>query len=224
MMIFKFLFGKPVVDHKIYIFLYTMLSLIYVGIGALFVAGDFPWHFILIWVLGFPIFIRIEHAFAKMVYRGWVNAPKSRFNAKTIGGVLGAAFLNMVVFVPFILYASYYAPNGYFVMNLKQSQIGSAYELSVGMLRGEYETDFYMGVHPNQDPNAVVQSQYEAFVGEGSFLVELYSKKNGDVVWTKEIDHNVRGTIEIPAIEGTYYFRLIAEEPVKDIKFRFRME
>ncbi|SDB95631.1 hypothetical protein [Shouchella lonarensis] len=221
MAIFKFLFGKPIVDHKVYTFIYIMLFIIYVGLGALFVAAGFPWHFILTWALVFPIFIRIEHVIAKMVYRGWVNASKSRFNLKTVGGVFGAMFLNMVVLVPLILYASYYSPNGYFVLNMKQTQVGNNFELSVGMLRGEYNSDFYLGV-PVDDPNAVMQAGYEVQIGEGTVIAELYSKKSGDVVWSKEITYSVRGTIEIPAVKGEYYFRLIAEEPVKDLKFRLR--
>ncbi|WP_062050941.1 hypothetical protein [Bacillus sp. JCM 19034] len=91
------------------------------------------------------------------------------------------------------------------------------------MLRGEFDTDFYIGV-PSSDPYLVVQSRYEAFVGEGSFIIELYNKENDDVVWSKEVDDNVRGVIEIPAVEGRYWFRLIADETVKDVTFRFSVE
>ncbi|BAB06238.1 hypothetical protein P4637_16375 [Halalkalibacterium halodurans] len=221
MVIFKVLFGKPLIDHKVYIFIYCFLLLVYVGLGALLGAASFPWHFLLAWAILFPIIIRADHAIVKKIYHSWVNRG---VNVKMIGGALGAIVVNLIAFVALILYASYYSPNGSFVFNYKQSQINEhTYEVSASMLRGKRDTDLYIGI-PVQEPSILVNVPYEALIGEGAFTVELYNKKSDDVVWSKEITDNVRGTMEFPAVEGKYWIRLIAEESAKDIMFRFSLE
>ncbi|MCK0473469.1 hypothetical protein [Halalkalibacter sp. APA_J-10(15)] len=224
MAILMFLFGKPLIEHKLYIFIYSFLLLAYIFIGTVFMIVGWPWHFLVIWGISFPITVRVNHALFKTIFNGLVHAPKSRFNRKSVGGFIGMVLFNIIFAIAFILYAVYNGSNGYLVLNLNQSQINNnAYELSAGTLRGELDSDFYIGI-PSSEPDLLVQVQYEAFVGEGSFTIELFNKESDDVIWSNEVDDRVRGAIQIPAVEGKYWFRLIADETVKDITFRFSVE
>ncbi len=77
-----------------------------------------PWHFLVVWGISFPLIVRVNHALFKTLFNGLVHASKSRFNRKSVGGFIGLVLFNIIFAIAFILYAVYYGSSGYLVLNL----------------------------------------------------------------------------------------------------------
>jgi hypothetical protein len=218
--IFKFLFGKPLIDHKIYIFIYSFFMLGYIFIGTVFMLTGWAWHFLLVWGISYPIAVRVNHTLFNMLFNSLVHTAGRRFNRKSVGSLIGMVLFNILFSIAFLFYAFYAAPNSYLVLDLNYNQIDEhTYEVSVGTLRGEFESELYVDIPP-QEPNMIAFSQYEALVEEGSYRVELYHESTGDVVWSEEVNSNSSGIIEYPEMEGKHWFRLVADSTAKDVAFR----
>ncbi|TSB45717.1 hypothetical protein [Alkalicoccobacillus porphyridii] len=223
--IFSFLFGKPVTHNILYTCFYWIVFLTFILVAIITsLIPSIPWYVPVIWFIAFPLFVRVNHFFAKLFYKG-ITVPSGKFiNKKSVSALLGAAFLQASVLFSVFIFLITSMPGGSFVVNSQSSHNGEVFHLSIGSLKGTY-TDFpSISVNDERAEDETMHVPYRAEVSEGSYQIRVHHYDNEELLFEETIHSSTEDHISVPVIDGPYLISLHAEEQAKGIKFSFPLQ